>query len=269
MFRNYFAQLNSPVERGATMERGTSALDVPHVSTVPPFEWYVNKPIHGECIDVMGRFPDKSIDAVITDPPYLVNFVDRTGRSYQNDQPNKGEWILPAFKQIYRVLKENSFCVVFYGYTRAEWFLWAWREAGFRIEEHLTFIKHYPSSIGQVARHHEQAYVLSKGKPRVNAKIRSVIEFPYSGNKYHPSQKPIEALLPLVTAFSKPQDIVCDPFMGSGSTCVTTRQMDRRFIGIELDRTYYDIAVQRINSISNNKSYDQRQVFRHYTTAQR
>lgn len=256
MFRNYFTQLKNPARHGVIKETGAS-LGV-RQSIVPPFGWYVNKPINGECIDVMGRFPDKSIDCVITDPPYLVNFVDRTGRSYKNDDPNNGQWLLPAFKQMYRVLKDNSFCVSFLGFTRAEWFMWAWREAGFRIEEHLTFIKHYPSSTGKVARHHEQAYVLSKGKPKTHAMIRSVIEFPYSGNKYHPSQKPIEALLPLVSAFSKPQDIVCDPFMGSGSTLLAAREVDRRFMGIELDKAYYDIAVHRLEYRSHNQSYEPR-----------
>jgi site-specific DNA-methyltransferase (adenine-specific) len=197
-----------------------------------------------------------------------VNYRSRDGRSFKNDDQNDGSWLLPAYKQMYRILKENSYCVSFYGYTRAEWFLWAWREAGFRLEEHLTFIKGYSSSTGHVARHHEQAYVLSKGKPRVHAKIRSVIAFPYSGNKYHPSQKPLEALIPLVTAFSKPQDIILDPFMGAASTCVAAQQMDRRFIGIELDRKYYDIAVKRMHSISNNYSYDQRQILCDDATAQ-
>jgi len=245
----------------------------PSQPAVPPFEWYVNKAIHGECIDVLGRFPARSIDCIITDPPYLVNFVDRSRRAFQNDNPHDGHWLLPAYQQMYRVLKNDSFCVSFYGYTRAEWFLSAWREAGFRIEEHLTFIKHYPSSTGQLARHHEQAYVLSKGKPKVSTTIRNVIEFPYSGNKYHPSQKPIEALLPLVTAFSKPKDIVCDPFMGSASTCIAAQQTGRRFIGIELDRTYYDMAMQRLQA-ARTDSYqltnhdDQRHVLRGDATAQ-
>src|SRR5262249_6883105 len=219
------------------------------------------------------RFPAGSIDCIITDPPYLVNFVDRSGRALQNDNPNDGQWLLPAYEQMYRVLKDNSFCVSFYGYTRAEWFLWAWREAGFRVEEHLTFIKHYPSSTGHVARHHEQAYVLSKGKPTVNATIRNVIEFPYSGNKYHPSQKPIEALIPLVTAFSKPQVIIYDPFMLSTSTCIAAQQMDRRFIGIELDRTYYDMATKRLqvegtDAYQLTNPYDHRPVLRGDETLQ-
>jgi len=250
MFRKYFAQINSPSRaRGQAIERNGAGSSVPRV---PPFDWYVNKPINGECIDTLGKFPDESVDCIITDPPYLVNFVDRTGRSYQNDNPNNGAWLLPAFKQMYRVLHPHSFCVSFLGFTRAEWFLWAWREAGFRIEEHLVFIKHYPSSTGKVARHHEQAYVLSKGKPKVNANIPSVIEFPYSGNKYHPSQKPLEALIPLVNAFSFPDSIVLDPFAGSFSTFIAARQCGRRAIGVELDRKYYDVAVQRLNQYQSN-----------------
>jgi site-specific DNA-methyltransferase (adenine-specific) len=217
----------------------------------------------------LGRFPDASIDCIITDPPYLVNFVDRTGRSYHNDNPNDGAWLVPAFSQMYRVLKQHSYCISFCGYTRAEWFLWAWRQAGFRIEEHLTFTKQYPSSTGHVARHHEQAYVLSKGRPKVHAKIRSVIEFPYSGNQYHPSQKPLQALIPLVSAFSKPQDIICDPFAGSASTCIAAEQMDRRFIGIELDHAYYAQAVKRLQSISTTYPSEHRPLAGAYATRQR
>jgi adenine-specific DNA-methyltransferase len=68
---------------------------------------------------------------------------------------------------------------------------------------------------------------------------------PYSGNKYHPSQKPIEALGPLVTAFSKQNAIVLDPFAGSFSTGVAAKQLTRRFIDIELAKEYHCRGAER------------------------
>ena len=67
--------------------------------------------ILGDCIAVMKRMAATSIDFVLTDPPYLVGYQDRSGRSIANDRDDA--WLKPAFAQIYRVLQPNSFCVSF------------------------------------------------------------------------------------------------------------------------------------------------------------
>ncbi|MGC9225414.1 MAG: DNA-methyltransferase [Terracidiphilus sp.] len=69
---------------------------------------------------------------------------------------------------------------------------------------------------------------------------------PYSGNKLHPTQKPIAALLPLVETFSQTGSVVLDPFCGSGSTLVAAKQLNRKYIGIELDPAYHAIAARRL-----------------------
>jgi DNA modification methylase len=68
----------------------------------------------------------------------------------------------------------------------------------------------------------------------------------YSGNRSHPTQKPVSALMPLIESFSAPGDVVLDPFCGSGSTLAAARLLGRRFIGIELDSTYHALAAQRL-----------------------
>ncbi len=65
--------------------------------------------------------------------------------------------------------------------------------------------------------------------------IPDVIDFPYAGNRLHPTQKPVEALRPLIEAFTKPGDLVLDPFSGSGSTLAAAQQLGRDWTGIELD----------------------------------
>jgi site-specific DNA-methyltransferase (adenine-specific) len=186
--------------------------------------------IHGDCIDVMASMPACSVDFVLTHPPYLVNYRDRSGRSVRNNVDDA--WLKPAFAGIYRLLKPDSLCVSFYGWQKADVFLDAWRAAGFRPVEHIVFRKPYASSTRHVERRHEQAYVLAKGFPSFpDRPPPDVIDWHYTGNKLHPTQKPVRSLRPLIAAFTEPGDIVLDPFCGSGSTLIAAKSLDRRFIG--------------------------------------
>jgi DNA modification methylase len=76
--------------------------------------------------------------------------------------------------------------------------------------------------------------------------IGDVIDWTYSGNKLHPTQKPLPVLLPLVDTFSPKQGVVLDPFAGSGSTLQAAQMLGRSYIGIELDAKYHAIAEQRL-----------------------
>ena len=79
------------------------------------FHEFVNRIIPGDCVEVMRQMPTGSVDFIATDPPYLVGYTSRDGRSVANDKTD--EWLLPAVMQMYRVLKYNSFCVSFYGWS--------------------------------------------------------------------------------------------------------------------------------------------------------
>ena len=211
-----------------------------HQQTVP-----VNTVLHGDCIRIMHSLPAQSVDFILTDPPYLVNYRDRDGRSIQND--SNAAWLKPAFVQAYRVLKQDRFLISFYSWTRVDMFLDAWRSAGFRVVGHLVFRKAYSSNARFLKYQHEQAYLLAKGNPALPERpIADVIDMPYSGNKLHPTQKPIAALLPLIESFSQAGSVVLDPFCGSGSTLVAAQQLDRKYIGIELDPAYHAIAARRL-----------------------
>nr|EII2879832.1 DNA modification methylase [Escherichia coli] len=92
----------------------------------------------GNCIDVMARIPDNAIDFILTDPPYLVGFRDRSGRTIAGDVND--DWLQPASNEMYRVLKKDALMVSFYGWHRIDRFMAAWKRAGFSVVGHLVFI---------------------------------------------------------------------------------------------------------------------------------
>ncbi|WP_323011515.1 DNA methyltransferase [Castellaniella sp.] len=204
--------------------------------------------IQGNCLDIMPTFPDRCVDLVLTDPPYLVNYKDRSGRTIEGDK--EGSWLIPAFQEVHRVLRQNTMCISFYGWNQVDQFSGAWRAAGFRVVGHIVFAKPYASKSRFLRYQHESAYLLAKGMPDLPDNPPSdVMPWQYSGNRFHPTQKPVSILSTLIETFSKPRDIVLDPFAGSGSTGVAALQTGRRFVGIELDRKYHAAAEQRITAI--------------------
>jgi site-specific DNA-methyltransferase (adenine-specific) len=206
---------------------------------------FVDRILCGDCIQVLKEMPSGSVDLVVTDPPYLVNYRSSDGRSYPNDDTDA--WLRPAFAEISRVLKRHRFCVSFYGWSKADRFLRAWKAAGLYPAAHLVWVKDYYSKERYVRYAHESAYLLTKGdppKPRIA--LRDVLDWRYTGDELHPTQKPVMAILPLILAFSKKGDLVLDPFAGSGTTAVAAKQLGRRYIGIELDPTYARLAEERL-----------------------
>ncbi|EAB8479996.1 DNA methylase [Salmonella enterica] len=211
--------------------------------------------ILGDCIDVMRGFPDRSVDLIVTDPPYLVGFKDRGGRQIAGDVTD--EWLQPATREMWRVLKKDALMVSFYGWNRVDRFMAAWKAAGFYAVGQIVFTKTYASNRhsakgrrGFVNYCHEGAYVLAKGRPVPPEKpLPDVLPFPYTGNPLHPTQKPVEALQPLIESFSAPGAIILDPFAGSASTCVAALQAGRRYIGIELLEQYHRAGQQRLAAV--------------------
>lgn len=201
----------------------------------------------GDYLTVLPTLPDRAVDFVLTDPPYLVDYQDRTGRRIAND---KGDEWLAAFEQIHRILRDDAFCISFYGWSRVDRFFSAWRAAGFRVAGHIVFAKAYQSKARFLRYQHESAYLLVKGQPAMPGKpLPDVLPWKYSGNHLHPTHKPVECLATLIETFCPSRGIVLDPFAGSGSTCVAARQTGRRFFGIELDAMYHAATTDRLNRI--------------------
>ncbi|EHX67662.1 DNA methylase family protein [Escherichia coli DEC13C] len=184
--------------------------------------------ILGDCVRVMATFPGNAVDFILTDPPYLVGFRDRQGRTIAGDKTD--EWLQPACNEMYRVLKKDALMVSFYGWNRVVRFMAAWKNAGFSVVGHLVFTKTYTSKAAYVGYRHECAYILAKGRPALPQKpLPDVLGWKYSGNRHHPTEKPVTSLQPLIESFTHPNAIVLDPFAGSGSTCVADWTMNGEY----------------------------------------
>ena len=210
-----------------------------------------NQILCGDSAQILSRLPASSVDLVVTDPPYLVNYQDRNGRKVRND--DNAEAVLPVFDEISRVLKPDSYCVSFCGWTALHQFTQKWAECGFQIVGEIVWAKDYASRSGHTQYRHESAYVLAKGHPQKPTNpISDVLPWEYSGNRAHPTEKAVSVIAPLVRSFSKPGDVVLDPFSGSGSTAVAAALNNRRYLGIELEERYCAHARCRLAGVQRH-----------------
>lgn len=205
------------------------------------------KLIHGDCLDVLKTLDSGSVDAVITDPPYLVDYRGRWNSDWrQMANDDKGAWLAPLAVELFRLLPVSGFVVCFYGWGAAGEFLAAFRAAGFRPTSQLIFVKNQIGLGYHTRGRHEQAYLFAKGKARPQKVLPDVLGWTRVRKAVHPTQKPLDAIVPLVERFCPEGGACLDPFMGSGTTGIACLQTGRRFIGVEIDKDYYDIACQRI-----------------------
>jgi len=185
-------------------------------------------------------------ELIVTDPPYLVDYRSRDGRRIANDASENTAWLFDTSREMFRVLKDNAFCISFYGWPQAGTFHNAWAQAGFRVVGNFVWAKSYASSTGYTLRRHECAALLAKGNPpRPSVVLPDVLTGRYTGNRLHPTQKPVELLAKFIQAYSRPNEIVPDPIAGSGSTAVAATQLNRHYIPADLMQTYAETAEKR------------------------
>ena len=197
---------------------------------------FIDTITQGDCIQVMREMPANSVDFILTDPPYLVNYRDRDGRSVPCTEAESRS------RDVLRLDKGR--CL-----------LRSVEEAGFQPVGHIVLRKTYSSKSRFFSYQHELAYLLAKGRPPLPKQpLADVMDMPYSGNKLHPTQKPIEALAPLVRSFTLPDELVLDPFAGSGSSCAAALLTGRRYVGIELDAEYFHQASARLTRVQERIS---------------
>lgn len=204
-----------------------------------------NEIIHGEAATTLKTFATGSVDLIVTDPPYLCRYRDRYGRTVANDDHAGG--VLPVFPELYRVLKPGGYCVLFCGWNAIAGFSGAWDQAGLRTCGHIIWPKPYTSRARHLQYRHESAWLLAKGNPTPPSEpLPDIQEWIYSGNRSHPTEKAVEIIVPLIRSFSKRGDVVLDPFLGSGTTAVAAALAGRRYIGVELEARYCDLARKRL-----------------------
>lgn len=168
------------------------------------------------------------------------------GKIFDHNDINPEVWI----PEIYRVLKDDSQCYIMINTINMENYLRICREAGFKLHNILSWKKSNCTPSRWYMKNCEFTLFLRKGKAKTinNVESKMIHEFPnIIGNKLHPTEKPVDLMKYYIENSSNVGDIVFDPFMGVGSTGVAANELDRDFIGIEIDKEYYDIAKERLN----------------------
>lgn len=214
--------------------------------------------IHNEdCILGMKNIESESVDLVVTDPPYLVNYKtgrrkDKTHRFSKvilND--DNEQLIIDYINECYRVLKNNSAMYMFCSSDRVEFFK-KQLEDKFKIKNMIIWVKnnHTAGDLkGSFGRKYEIIFLVVKGKKHFNGKrLTDIWEFDrVSGKKQlHQNQKPLDLIKQCIEKHSDEGDLVFDGFAGSGTTAIACKELNRNFIGFELDKGYYDIAIKRL-----------------------
>lgn len=220
----------------------------------------------GDCLEVMKNIEDGSVDLVVTDPPYkTITGGDSNGANSERPkgmlQGNRKLFkhqnikISSWMPEIYRVLKEGSHCYIFTNSLNLQEMLNEATKVGFKLHNLLVWEKNNCTPSQYYMKNCEYILFLRKGKAKWINNIgdsKTVHKFNnIIGNKLHPTEKPVDLLEYYLLNSSEPNDIVFDPFMGSGSTGVACLNTNRNFIGIELDEGYFNIAQNRIEEAVN------------------
>lgn len=207
--------------------------------------------LQGDCLELMKDIPDGSVDMILTDPPYGMeyrsNYRVEKYNNIKND--NNMDWVETFVDEMYRVSNDNTAHYLFTSFHNIDIFKQA-IERKFKVKNLLTWVKNNTSMgdlKGDFAPKTEFIIFFHKGRRLINGKRDSnVLNYKKTGNVLHPTQKPVDMTEYLIGKFSDEGDVILDPFMGSGTTGVACKNLNRSFIGIELDENYFDIAKKRI-----------------------
>ena len=217
---------------------------------------------NGDCLEVMDKLIKEGIkvDCILTDPPYGMNFKSNYRKdkykSILND--NNLDFIEIYFSKCYDLLKENTHIYCFCSWHNIDKFKIEF-EKYFKLKNIIVWEKNNTSMgdlKGSYAPKHEFILYGHKGRRLRNGfRYADIIKANRTNNKLHPTQKPVDLLELFVKQSSDNNEIILDGFMGSGSTGVACMNTNRRFIGIELDNNYFNIAKQIIEEAYNKETH--------------
>jgi len=217
----------------------------------------LNKIYNSECLLGMKQILDNSVDLIVTDPPYLIKYKTKNRKNKQHKfcseilGDNDEQLIIDYISECYRILKKDSAMYIFCSSKKIEIFKIELQKK-FNIKNIIIWVKNN-GTMGDLSAQFMQKYemiiLVNKGRKKFNGKrITDVWLFDrVKGNKQlHANQKPLELIEQCIIKHSNENDIVFDGFMGSGTTAIACINTNRNFIGFELDKEYFDIAVKRI-----------------------
>lgn len=215
--------------------------------------------MYGDCLEKMKSIESDSVDLVLTDPPYNIargnNFTTMGRAGIDFGEWDKGADLFTYINECYRVLAKNGSFIVFNDWKNLGDISRYAESLGFVTKDMIRLEKRNP-----MPRNRDRRYItdfecaiwftMPKAKwvfNRQDDKYQRP-KFVKSIDKgFHPTQKSLSLMEDLLMIHSNKGDIIVDPFMGSGTTGLACKNLNRSFIGIEMDENYFNIAKNRIN----------------------
>lgn len=216
---------------------------------------------NGDCLEIMKQIPDRSIDFVLTDPPYELDNhgggkskeMKRQLNDLHIDFISKGFDLEKVFTEIERVSKiMNMIC--FCSNKQVSKIMNYWEQKKYSVTL-LVWDKPNPIPFGNgkhISNLEFMIYVRGKGASFNNLGVneqKKTFNYPSpsSSKRIHPTEKPIEMLKRLINLHTKQNDTILDCFGGSFSTGLACKELHRKFIGIEIDKKYFNLGAKRLN----------------------
>ena len=235
------------------------------------------------CIQGMNSIPKNKIDLVITDPPFAINFrakkanynrkQSRVLEGY-NEIPSENyyDFTIEWMSQVHRILKESGSMYLFSGWNNLKEILMAIDDVGFHLVNHIIWKYQFGvvTKNKYVTSHYHCLYVCKNDKKRKffpfkrfskNAKSEDGHSLHYkdkedvweikreywTGDTKTPTKLPAEIIEKILFYSSKKNDVVLDPFLGSGQVAVVSKMHGRQFCGFEIVKDYYKFAKKRLD----------------------
>jgi len=211
----------------------------------PELDLDINKIYQGDCLGIMKEIPDKSIDLVLTDPPYGINENNKKNLSrgsrakpidYGDFTWDKKKIGKEYFNEIFRISKNQIiFGGNYYGAILGD-------TSCYLVWDKLNGNNHFADC--------ELAWTsFNKAVRKFTFRWAGMLQQDMKNKekRYHPTQKPIKLFEQILLKYSKENDIILDPFAGSGTTALACMSTNRHYILIEKEPKYYDMILQRID----------------------
>jgi site-specific DNA-methyltransferase (adenine-specific) len=230
----------------------------------------VNRAYNEDAVLVMNQMIQDGIvvDLIVTDPPYLTTSrgsngnsggmlqkeINKKGKVFEHNNTHVSVWA----NKLYELLKDSGHCYIMTNHKNLQEYLNVLTSVGFHFIKSLIWEKDnkimgqfYMSKFEYILffRKGEGIKINECGTPDI-LKIANKKTKNENGDNIHDTEKPIELMKILIKNSSKENEIVFEPFMGVGSTCIASKMLNRKYIGVEIDEKYHTIAQNRLDNVS-------------------
>ena len=211
----------------------------------------------GDCLDVLKQLPDASVDCIVTDPPYGIGYLSRSHALALTRMANDDAGAYALLDQVLELAERKL------KYDRHVYIFTHWQAFApmaeivrkyFNLKNVLVWVKNNRTRgdlKGNYGYQYEMILYAHKGRRHLfGSRDANILRFDKVPSQYmqHPTEKPVKLLEYLIEKSTAVGETVLDMFMGSGSTCLAAKRLNRNYIGIEIEPVWYEVANKRLEA---------------------